>query len=225
MAKKEQEHKVDVGEVYSKSEAFIETNKRPITIAVLAVVVIFGAFIGYKKLYVQPHQAEAQELIWKAEYFLEIDSLDKAIVGDGGNFGFEYIADEYSGTESGNLANYYLGTIYMKKQDYVLAIEYFKKSSAGGVVPTAQSLGNIGDAYVELDDIDQAISYFEKAANASSDDYTTPMYLIKAGIAYEALGNYSKAASAYRRVTEDHPNCDQIIDAKKYLGRAENMPS
>ena len=224
MAKKDQEKQVDVGEVYSKSEAFIETNKRPITIAVLAIVVIFGAYVGYKKLYVQPQEAEAQELIWKAEYFLEIDSLDKAIIGDGGNFGFEYIADEYSGTESGNLANYYLGAIYMKKQDYALAIEYFKNSTAGGIVPNAQTLGNIGDAYVELEDIDQAISYFEKAANASGDDYTTPMYLIKAGIAYESMGEYAKAADAYRRITVDHPNCDQILDVKKYLGRAENMP-
>ena len=56
-----------------------------------------------------------------------------------------------------------------------------------------------------------------------SNNYTTPMYLIKAGIAYESLGNYSKAASAYRRITTDHPNCDQIKDAKKYLGRAEAL--
>lgn len=223
MAKKDQENKVDVGEVYSKSEAFIETNKRPITIAVVAIVVVFGAYMGYKNLIVQPQEAVAQELIWKAEYFLEMDSLDKAITGAAGNFGFEYIADEYSGTESGNLANYYLGTIYMKKQEFALAIEYFKNSSIGGIVPSAQSLGNIGDAYVELGEIDQAITYFEKAANASDDDYTTPMYLIKAGIAYESIGDYSKAADAYRRITKDHPKCDQIKYAKKFLGRAEAM--
>ncbi len=225
MAKKDQDKSVDVGQVYSKSEAFIENNKRPITIAVVAVVLVVGLYIGYKKMYMQPREAEASELIWKAEYFLEIDSLDKAILGDGGNFGFEYIADEYSGTASGNLANMYLGDIYMKKQEFALAIEYYKNASISGTVLPALVLGNMGDAHVELGDIDQAISYFEKAANSESNDFTTPMYLIKAGIAYESIGDYNNAAAAYRRITEEHPMCDQIIDAKKYLGRAENMSS
>lgn len=222
MAKKD-ESTVDVGEVYSKSEEFIEGNKKTITYGIIAVILIFGLYIGYKNMYMSPRENEAQELIWKAEYFMEIDSLDKAIMGDGSNFGFEYIADEYSGTESADLANMYLGNIYMKKGEYQLAIEYYNQASLGGSVLPAQAVGNIGDAYVELGNIDQAISHFEKAAGMDKNDYTAPMYLMKAGIAYESVGNYAKAAAAYRRITTDHPNCDQISDAKKYLGRAEAL--
>lgn len=222
MAKKD-DSSVDVGEVYSKSEEFIDSNKKTLTYGVIAIVVIFGAYMAYKNMYASPRASEAQELIWKAEYYMEIDSLDKAIMGDGSNFGFEYIADEYSGTPSADVANMYLGNIYMQKGEYQLAIEYYKKADLGGSVLPAQAIGNIGDAYVELGDIEQAISHFEQAAGMDENDFTAPMYLMKAGIAYESLGNYSKAADSYRRITEDHPNFERIEEAKKMLGRAETL--
>ncbi|MEZ4738127.1 MAG: hypothetical protein R2818_01935 [Flavobacteriales bacterium] len=53
-------------------------------------------------------------MIWKAEYYFEIDSLEKALNGDDQWPGFLTIADDFGSTPSGNLANYYLGTIYMQ---------------------------------------------------------------------------------------------------------------
>ncbi len=41
---------VDVQEVYSKTETFIENNKKALSGIILAVIVIVGGFFGYKKL-------------------------------------------------------------------------------------------------------------------------------------------------------------------------------
>src|SRR5690606_15985964 len=82
---------LDIGEIYTKSELFLEKNKTPVTIAVVAVLVIVGGLLGYKKFVSEPRAQEAQEMIWKAQYYFEIDSLDKAMNGDGNYLGFAQV--------------------------------------------------------------------------------------------------------------------------------------
>ena len=128
MAKKEDENLIDVGKVYSQSEEFVEKNKKPLTIAVAVFVLIVAGYFGYTT-YLDGQNKEASESIWKAEYYFEIDSLDKAINGDGQYFGFEYLAENYAHTKTGKLANYYLGLIYKDKGEYDLALEYLKDAN------------------------------------------------------------------------------------------------
>jgi hypothetical protein len=53
------------------------------------------------------------------------DSLYKlSLNGSEGKFGFIKIADEYSGTDAGNLANYYAGMAYLNTGKYNEAIDY-----------------------------------------------------------------------------------------------------
>jgi hypothetical protein len=90
---------LDIGEIYTRTELFFEKNKKLVTGIVAAVLLLVGGFLGYKKFVVEPKAKEAQELIWKAQYWFEIDSLDLAINGDGGSYyGFQHIADNYGGT-------------------------------------------------------------------------------------------------------------------------------
>lgn len=89
---------IDLGQAYSRAELFLEKNKQAVTYGVLGLLVVVGGLLGYRKLYAEPRAKEANDLIWKAQYYFEIDSLDKAINGDGNYFGFQYIADEYGNT-------------------------------------------------------------------------------------------------------------------------------
>jgi len=41
--------------------------------------------------------------------------------------------------------------------------------------------GAIGDAFVQLEQLDDAYDYYVQAAKLKSNTYTTPMYLYKAG--------------------------------------------
>src|SRR5690606_39789343 len=74
---------LDLGEIYTKSELFLEKHKQPVTIAVVALLVIVGGLLGYQRFIAEPRAEEARELIWKAQYYFEIDSLDQALNGDG----------------------------------------------------------------------------------------------------------------------------------------------
>jgi hypothetical protein len=80
MAKKETEETIiDVQEAYSKTEKYIEENKKRLSTITLIVVGIAGLFFAYKYVYLPPLEKEAAEQMWKAEQYFEKDSFDLAI--------------------------------------------------------------------------------------------------------------------------------------------------
>jgi hypothetical protein len=60
---------------------------------------------------------------------------------------FIKIADEYSGTDAGNLANYYAGMAYLNTGKYNEAIDYLNKFKSDDIV--LSGLATVGDAYAE----------------------------------------------------------------------------
>lgn len=214
---------VNLGDMYTRSELFIENNKKAITIGVVGVIAVVGILLGYKKLIAEPKAAEAAENIWKAEYYFEIDSLDKALNGDDQWPGFLTIADQYASTPSGNLANYYMGAIYMQKGEFEAALEHYKKADLEDDVLRVMAVGNQGDALVELGRADEAVKQFEKAASMSSNELTTPMYLMKAGILHQQAANWGGAAKAFKRIATEFPTSQEANTARKYAGHAEAM--
>lgn len=214
---------VDVQEVYSKTEQFIEDNKNNLSIIIGGIVVVVALYFGYKKLYLAPMETEAQSQLFMAEKYFEKDSLDKAINGDGLNYGFIDIADEYGSTKSGNLAHYYLGLCYFKTGDYEASIDEMKSFSSNDVMLSSISIGVIGDAHMELGEVDAAIDYYEKAAKKNENNVTTPFYLYKAGLAYEENGNYESAVEKYAAIKSSYPESTEGRNIEKYISRAKAM--
>ncbi|MCB0770132.1 MAG: tetratricopeptide repeat protein [Flavobacteriales bacterium] len=220
---KEATHDVDLGQVYTRTERFIENNKQALTMGVVGILVIVGGLLGYKKFVAEPKAKEAAELIWKAEYYFEIDSLEKALNGDDQWPGFLTIADDFGSTPSGNLANYYLGTIYMQKGEFEMALEHYRKADMGDEILSVMAVGNQGDALVELGRTDEAVKLFEKAAAMETNDLTTPMYLMKAGIIHHQSSNWAAAAKAFERIANEFPSSNEANQARKYAGHAEAL--
>lgn len=214
---------LDIGELYTKSELFFEKNKTPITIAVVAVLVIVGGLLGYRKFIAEPRAKEAQDMIWKAQYYFEIDSLDKALNGDGNYLGFAEVAHQYGSTSTGNLAKFYMAVIYHQKGEYETALQYYKEADLGDDVLRVMAAGNQGDVLVELGKPAEAATQFMKAADMVASDYTTPMFLMKAGIVYQQQNDWKNAAKCFGRVSADYPNSPDAQTAKKYGARASAM--
>jgi tetratricopeptide (TPR) repeat protein len=220
--KEEEEHKIDIGQVYTKSEQFVENNKKILVAAVGVVILVVAGYFGYKS-YIGGQEVEAQASIWKAEYYFSVDSLDKALEGDGQYFGFEYISENFKGTKSANLANYYIGIIYKEKGDLEYAIEYLKKADIDDEVLGSVAIGSIGDCYIDLGNYDEAITYFNKAVSHSGNSFTAPIYLNKAAITYEVLGKYKEAARDYQKIIDDYSDSPEAKKVKKNLARVEQL--
>ena len=92
-------------EALTSGEQFIEKNQKMIVNVVLVLVVIIAGYFGYNRFIAEPHAQEAANQIFGAQNYFEKDSFNLALNGDGNVLGFIEIADKYSSTPSGNLAN------------------------------------------------------------------------------------------------------------------------
>ena len=71
MAKKNQTEEtiVDVQEVYTKTEVFVDRNRKALTIGLAAVALVVIGFFAYQKLLLEPQAQEAQNNIWQAQMY------------------------------------------------------------------------------------------------------------------------------------------------------------
>ncbi len=203
--------------------SFLQENAKSLLFIIGAVVVLIGIYIWYQNVYLKDRAEEASAKMFKAEQFLGVDSLaNKALAGDGGFPGFEQIANEYENTKSANLANLYLGGIYLRKGEYKKATEALGKySETGSPVADPLALGLLGDAYSELKDYKQAATYYKKAADKSSNKFTSPMFLKKLGLVQEQLKDYKAAKDAYSKIVTEYPASQEAGLIDSYLARVE----
>lgn len=212
-----------VEEALSKSERFIEDNQKPITIILVVLVAIVLGYFGFQRIYIQPKEQKAQTDMFMAEKYFSQENWDFALNGDGVNPGFLEIASDYKFTRSASLAHYYAGTIYMKKGEFENAISHFEKFKTSDNLLKPMALGAIGDAYVELGNKDKAISNYLKAAKASKNEFTAPVFMMKAGWTYELMSEYAKAIDVYKQIRKEFPQSNEARELEKYIARAEGL--
>ncbi len=221
--KKNQEDEVllDVSQSISKVEKFFEENGRNITIALIGIFVVVGGYIGFIKFYQEPLEEEAQTEIYHAQHWFEVDSFQQAVNGMGDKLGFLDIAADYSGTNAGNLANYYAGISYLRLGEYENAIRLLDEFHTNDPVLSVIAVGSIGDAFLELGQNAEALEYYSKAAKINSNNFVVPFYLLKAGLTAEIMGENAKALEYFQRIKSEFPDSRQGLDIDRYIGRIE----
>ncbi|TDQ29332.1 tetratricopeptide repeat protein [Zeaxanthinibacter enoshimensis] len=214
----------------SRSEQWVYRNQNYIlgVIGVIAIAVL--GYLAYNQFVQAPREATAaNEMYYPQQYFdqalsgTENDSLYLlALNGAEGKYGFLDIIDEYSGTKAANLAHYSAGMAYLNMQKYQEAIDYLEDFSSDDAILGALAKGGIGDAFMQLDQPEEALSYYEKAFNHNENQYTTPKFLQKAGITALELGEQSKAAEYFERIKEEYPNSAEAGSIDVFLGMAKS---
>ncbi len=212
---------LQINETLSKAEQYIERNQKILIIVAASILIAIAGVFAYFNYYLKPLEAEAQEQIWGAQQYFEADSFKLALNGDGNQAGFLDIIDDYSSTKVGNLAYYYAGISYLYLGQYDEAIKHLKEFSSDDKLISAVAIGATGDAYMEKGQTDEAISFYLKAAESNENDFTTPVYLHKAGIAYEILGKNKEALELFEQIKADYKKSQEARDIDKYITRAK----
>lgn len=216
-------------ETASKSEQWIIKNQKVIFGTLIAIVVLILGYLAYQKYLQEPKEKEAaDELAFPKAYFedaktnsVATDSLyTLAIEGADGKYGFVDIADEYSGTKAGNLANYYAGISFLKLKNYEEAIKHLESFSSSDELLGPVAKGAIGDAFADINQYDDALDYYLKAANLQDNNFSTPLFLFKAGNTAMDLEKYSKALDAFKRIKKDYPNSTEAKNIDIYINKA-----
>jgi len=211
----------EVESALSRTERYIEENQKPLTIIVLALVVVVIVFMGYKRFIVIPAEKEAQSQMFMAERYFEQDSFNLALYGDGNNLGMIDIIDDYGITKSSELAHYYAGVSFLNLGEFELAIKHLEKFSSNDKMIKLIAKGAIGDAYLELGEPSKAIGYYEKAATTEDNVFVNPIYLFKAGQVYESQEEFQKALETYQKIKDNYPESQEGQKIEKYIAKVK----
>jgi len=202
-----------------KMQSSFERNQKVIVGAVVAVVVLVGGYFGYKQFIQKPNEEKAAAALFSAERWFEVDSLNYVLNGDGQHQGALTVIKKYGSTKAGNLARYYAGMSYLRSGDAKNAITHLEKFDGKGTPLQYMAYGALGDAYMETSNVAKGIEMYKKAAGNEKDNFISPLYLFRAGLASEQSGKTEEAKKIYLEIKAKYPYSQQGQQVDKYLAR------
>ena len=209
----------------SSTEKIVARYQNYIIGFVLLVVVVVLGFLGYSSLILDPKSEEANNELFTAQnYFgqalIDTENSDSlftlSLNGADGKYGFLDIIENYSGTNAANLATYSAGMAYFQLNDFENAIKFLGDFDSEDEILMALALGGIGDSFAELDQLEEALDFYESAFSVSENNFTSPKFLLKAANVASYLNNKNKASDYYSRIKKDYPKSSEsnLIDVQ-----------
>ncbi|GAB5519735.1 MAG: tetratricopeptide repeat protein [Rhodothermales bacterium] len=205
---------------YAKGLSFYDNNKNLIIAAGVVVVLLIAGFFGWSYMQGQKENT-AQAALSDAVRAYEAGNFQQALDGVNGAMGLAAVADEYGSTDAGNLAAFYAADANFQLGNYDAALDYYEDFDADANIVGASAIAGRADILMIQGNHAEAASLYERAASIYASDFTTPTYLVKAGEAHEAAGNYADAVDAYGTVLEDYADQAASLNVEVLLARAK----
>jgi len=191
------------------------------TIASVATILLAGGWYVYRNYVKKPKEAKATEVMFKAEEYYRMDSVSKALNGDGQYWGFLKVIDKYGGTKAGNMASYYAGVCFVKLNENEKAVKYLKKFSSSSKPTQARAYKYLADAYGDLGKNKEAVEYYKKAANEfeKEESFAAECLFMAAYLSQKSMSDVNTAIKLYKEIKEKYPRTQQGLDADTYLAQ------
>ena len=207
-------------QIIAKAQDFWTRYQKQITVVLAVIVLAVGGWYAYKNFIVKPNTEKAVDAMYKAEEYYRMDSLQKALNGDGINWGFVRVIKEYGGTDAGNLARLYAGDCYLRTGDFNNAIKQLKEYSTSDEMYQARAYKLLADAYSELGKNEEAIANYKKAANHfTADVNNSAEYLYMAASLAEKTGKNNEAIELLKEIKDKYPGTNGANEAEKSLAK------
>lgn len=178
----------------------VANNKKIIYWVLAAILIIAACGAAYIWLYKVPTANKAQ------------NALDQVEVKAAGNDSiaaveFAKVANDYSGTDAGNIAALQAATAFYRQGKYNETVKYLDKfSSKDDDVLAAQTEVLRGDALVNLKKYDEALSAYKSALRkAAGNEQIAPVVLWKEANIYDAQKKYDEALKCFEQLKEGYP--------------------
>lgn len=216
-------------ETANRTEEWVQRNQKVILGVVGAVALLTVGYFAYGRFIAEPKEDEAADAMFVAQQNFQKavdgqkpDSLyTLALKGSEGQFGFIDIADKYSGTDAGNLANYYAGIAYLNTGKYTEAIAALDKFKSSDVMLSALAIGAKGDAFSQKNQPKEALEYYVEASAKNKNEFTTPLFLLKAAKTALVLNNKEEALKYLNDIKDNYPNSAEAQSLDQWFGLAE----
>jgi TolA-binding protein len=222
---------------------FVQGRQRQIVGAVIALVVIGLAFLGYKVLR-QQSESRGQELLAQAMVALnarvvpageKTDAGDvpaAATLGATGTFATEdaklnaaipklkAAADAYPDSNAGITARYHLAgalSALGKHQDAIQAFDdVAKRAGSSSLYGRMARLGK-ADTQAHAGQLDAAIATWKDMAASNTKDLPVDAILMELARAYAQKGNKDEARKTFTQIVDQHPDSPYTAEARAEL--------
>lgn len=217
-------------ETASRTEDWVAKNQKIILGVVGAIAISTLGYLLFNRFVAEPKEEKAANEIFQAQQYFQqaVDATTKpdslynlALKGGEGKLGFVGVAEQYAGTDAGNIANYYAGMAYLNLGDFKNAISYLENFKSDDAILQPLALGAIGDALSETNKVEDAISYYKKAAEANENDFSTPRYLFKAAQLSLTAGKKAEANKLFVEIKEKYETSKEGMNIDAYIAMTE----
>ena len=196
----------DFKKKFSENKSF-----RITTITAGALVVLVLGFLSYRQWMWKPDNEKSKET-----YFVALNAIandGKNNLADTSKAGsktdpikkLQRSVKKYDGKIGCEVSKYILATQYMRKGKYKEALVLLENENVDDTYVSVEVIGLQGDCQSELKNYDKAYALYQEAAATNENDFTSPMYLFKAGLIAEKLKKYDEAVTHYEKIATIYP--------------------
>lgn len=207
----------NLNEHLTREAGKIQENKKVILWIVGAIVVVLVFAGSYIFFFRNPRIEKSWEDYSKA-YVEGMQAQSDSVL----NLNLRKVADKYNGSDGGAMAAIQLGESLYAQKKYQEAVRYLEKADIDEPVLEASVDRLIGDCYVNLKQIDKAISAFDKAIScADGNPAIVPGIMMKKANIYESQKKYQSALDIYEQIKADYPEFSYGMGMDAYIARAK----
>jgi tetratricopeptide (TPR) repeat protein len=193
---------------------------RNLVYGVLAGITLLIVAIFAYNWWSDQQEAEAQAALAGAVRVYERGDYRAALDGVGTSAGLLAVAEEYGGTDAGNLAHFYAADALYNLGETDAAFEHFGDYDGGSTLLGASALAGQAAILESRGEFDEAGALYMDAAEAYESAASAPGYLMNAGRAFYEAGDYAAAVRAYEMLEEDYPDAPEAQTVGVFLARA-----
>lgn len=180
--------------------------------------------LGFAYNYYQGQQEiKAAELLGGIVGIYESGDYRTALDGTEDKPGLLHIADEYSGTPDGNLANFYAADALFNLDEKEQALTYFRAYDKGRDFLGASALAGEAAILSDQENFAAAADKYAEAAEVYANQLTSPPYLLDAARNYEKAGDYRSARRMYDTIKTTYPESSIAGGLDIYLARIDAL--
>jgi len=182
----------------------------------VAILAVSGYLLYYQFIRL-PKEKKSENSYWYAMNMIEKDSTDIAMQELNNSI------KKYDGLKGGKVAQFILARQYMNKGEFNKARELLDKVKVNDTYVAALVIGLQGDCYSEEQKYKEAAAKYQKAARKSINEWTTPMFLMKAALCAEELLDFEAALRLYQEIKNDYSTFANAKTIEKYIARVSNL--
>ena len=198
-------------------DEFKSNNKlRLITIAVGAIIVLVLGYFAYRQFMWKPDNDKSKDSYWAGLNYASADSTDMAIEE------LETQVKKFDGKIGGEVAQFVLARQLMAKGEFKDAMKELESVDVSDAYVSIMAKGLRADCHSELKEYEKAANLYLEAAEESDNDFTSPMYLMKAGLCAEEIKDFTMATECYEKIRDNYTSFASQKAIDKYVARAKN---